>query len=83
MVVFASKWTSSETLQKADEQNTDQNSQASVNTEDDEQDTCDEQVRMNQQYISYPVFYKQTGKCNIPVVSDNISCVCEPTNSTI
>ena len=54
-----------------------------MNTEDDEQDTCDEQVRMNQQYISYPVFYGQTGKCNIPVVSDNISCVCEPTNSTI
>ena len=68
---------------KNDEQNTDQNSQVSVNTEDDEQDTCDEQVRLNQQYISYPVFYEQTEKCNIPVVSDNISCVCEPTNSTI
>ncbi len=54
-----------------------------MNTEDDEQDTCDEPVRMNQQYISYPVFYEQTGKCNIPVVSDNISCVCEPTNSKI
>ena len=51
---------------KNDEQNTDQNSQVSVNTEDDEQDTYDEQVRMNQQYISYPVSYEQTGQCTIP-----------------
>jgi hypothetical protein len=59
---------------KDDEQNTDQNSQGSVNTEYDEQEIShDEQVRMNQQYISYPASYEQTGQCTLPVVTDNIS----------